>query len=111
MISQNITPMGNLDLSFSCFKREEPLLEKAKKEIKNRFHHISMEVKSDLIMISLVGIGMVSHSGVASRVFNTLAKNKVPFYHITTSEISISCTIPKVTKETAIYGLAREFNL
>jgi aspartate kinase len=111
MISQNITTAGLLDLSFSCFKREESLLEKAIDELKIKFQEISIEIKSDLIMISLVGIGMVSHSGVAAKVFNTLAKNNVPFYHITTSEISISCTISKNHKKIATEMLAREFNL
>lgn len=111
MISQNITTTGTLDLSFSCFKREESLLEKAIFELKNKFDEISIEIKSDLIMISLVGIGMVSHSGVASKVFNTLAENKVSFYHITTSEISISCTISRENKSVAIQMLAKEFNL
>ncbi|MCS5422231.1 MULTISPECIES: aspartate kinase [Psychrilyobacter] len=111
MISQNITTAGTLDLSFSCFKREESLLKKAIEELKNKFEEISIEIKSDLIMISLVGIGMVSHSGVAAKVFNTLAENKIPFYHITTSEISISCTISKDHKKTATEMLAREFDL
>ncbi|UUV19486.1 aspartate kinase [Fusobacteria bacterium ZRK30] len=111
MISQNITTSGTLDLSFSCFKREESLLRKAIDELKNKSQEISIEIKSDLIMISLVGIGMVSHSGVAAKVFNTLAENSVPFYHITTSEISISCTISKEHKNIAIQMLAEEFDL
>ena len=111
MISQNITTKGTLDLSFSCFKREENLLKQAIHELNNKFQEISIEIKSDLIMLSLVGIGMVTHSGVAAKVFNTLAKNKVPFYHITTSEISISCTISKEHRETATQKLAEEFDL
>jgi len=111
MISQNITTSGTLDLSFSCFKREEPLLRKAIDELNKQSHEISIEIKPDLIMLSLVGIGMVSHSGVAAKVFNTLAAHKIPFYHITTSEISISCTISKEHKNIAIQMLAKEFNL
>ena len=111
MISQNITRAGTLDLSFSCFKREESLLKKAIDELEEKFNEISIEKKSELIMISLVGIGMVSHSGVAAKVFNTLAANKIPFYHITTSEISISCTISKDHKKIATQMLAKEFNL
>ncbi|OQY42421.1 MAG: aspartate kinase [Fusobacteriia bacterium 4572_74] len=111
MISQNITTLGTLDLSFSCFKREESLLKQAIDELQKKFSEISIEIKSDLIMISLVGIGMVSHSGVAAKVFNTLAANKIPFYHITTSEISISCTISKDHKKIATQMLSKEFNL
>ena len=111
MISQNITTSGTLDLSFSCFKREESLLRKAIDELNNESQEISIEIKSDLIMLSLVGIGMVSYSGVAAKVFNTLAAHKIPFYHITTSEISISCTISKEHKNIAIQMLAKEFDL
>ncbi|WP_028856710.1 aspartate kinase [Psychrilyobacter atlanticus] len=111
MISQNITTSGTLDLSFSCFKREESLLRKAIDELNGKSQEISIEIKPDLIMLSLVGIGMVSYSGVAAKVFNTLAAHKIPFYHITTSEISISCTISKEHKTIAIQMLAKEFDL
>ena len=111
MISQNITTSGTLDLSFSCFKREESLLKQAINELNEKSQEISIEIKHDLIMLSLVGIGMVSYSGVAAKVFNTLAANKIPFYHITTSEISISCTISAEHKNMAIQMLAKEFNL
>lgn len=111
MISQNITTSGTLDLSFSCFKREESLLRKAIDELNEKSQEISIEIKPDLIMLSLVGIGMVSYSGVAAKVFNTLAAHKIPFYHITTSEISISCTISKEHKNIAIQMLAKEFDL
>ena len=111
MISQNITTSGTLDLSFSCFKREESLLRKAIDELNEKSQEISIEIKPDLIMLSLVGIGMVSYSGVAAKVFNTLAAHKIPFYHITTSEISISCTISKEHKTIAIQMLAKEFDL
>lgn len=111
MISQNITTSGTLDLSFSCFKREESLLKQAIDELNQKSQEISIEIKHDLIMLSLVGIGMVSYSGVAAKVFNTLAANKIPFYHITTSEISISCTISAEHKNIAIQMLAKEFNL
>ena len=111
MISQNITTSGTLDLSFSCFKREESLLRKAIDELNEKSQEISIEIKPDLIMLSLIGIGMVSYSGVAAKVFNTLATHKIPFYHITTSEISISCTISKEHKTIAIQMLAKEFDL
>ena len=111
MITQNITSTGFLDLSFSCFKREESLLRKAIDELNEKSQEISIEIKPDLIMLSLVGIGMVSYSGVAAKVFNTLAAHKIPFYHITTSEISISCTISKEHKTIAIQMLAKEFDL
>jgi aspartate kinase len=54
---------------------------------------------------------MATHTGVAVRVFQTLARCQIPYYQITTSEISISFTIDKENKEKAVQALAEEFNL
>lgn len=62
-------------------------------------------------MISLVGVGMATHSGVASKVFQVLAENDVRYYHITTSEISISVTVEMEQKLKAAIALCRAFHL
>ena len=54
---------------------------------------------------------MATHTGVATRVFDTLAQSGIPYYQITTSEISISFTIDKENKEQAVTALAQEFDL
>ena len=73
--------------------------------------NIEVSKKVDLIKISLVGIGMMSHSGVAATVFQIFAKEDIKFYQVTTSEISISYTIDKSNKEKAVNALGKEFNL
>ena len=62
-------------------------------------------------MISLVGVGMATHVGVAGTVFATLAEQGIPHYNITTSEISISATIDAENKAKAVVALAEAFRL
>jgi len=98
---------GSFDLSFSTPKEDVPLVEKS-------LVALSLEassVETTLSKVSLVGSGMRSHSGVAARVFKTLAQNKVPIICTTTSEIKISCVVPLVHADTALRSLHDEFCL
>ena len=63
------------------------------------------------IKLSLVGLGISTHSGIASKVLNTLRENNIPYYMITSSEISISLTIDAQDKEKAIQVLGKAFDL
>ena len=111
MISQSLLDKEVLDLSFTCPITEEDLFDNAIKVIKETLTNIEVSKKVDLIKISLVGIGMMSHSGVAATVFQIFAKEDIKFYQVTTSEISISYTIDKSNKEKAVNALGKEFNL
>ena len=62
-------------------------------------------------MISLVGVGMATHVGVAGKTFATLAEAGIPHYNITTSEISISATVDADDKAKAVVALAEAFRL
>ena len=62
-------------------------------------------------MISLVGVGMATHVGVAGKVFSTLAEAGIPHYNITTSEISITATVDASHKAEAVVALAEAFQL
>ncbi|HHY77099.1 MAG TPA: ACT domain-containing protein, partial [Clostridiales bacterium] len=59
----------------------------------------------------VIGIGMKSQSGVASKMFNILAENNIPVHIITTSEIKISYVINPEDQQKAIEAIAREYNL
>lgn len=111
MISQSLLGKEILDLSFTCPLTEEDLFDNAIEVIKEKLSQIEVTKKSTLIKISLVGIGMMSHSGVAATVFQAFAKEDIRFYQVTTSEISISYTIDKENREKAVNALAKEFNL
>jgi len=68
-----------------------------------------VDFKNDLVKISVVGIGMKKARGVASRFFKAI--EDIPIFLVTTSEIKISCLIPKEYKQKAVESLAKEFGL
>lgn len=97
-------------VSFSCEKDDIERIDNAL-AINARFNSLETEKKDDICMISLVGVGMATHVGVAGKVFATLAENDIPHYNITTSEISISATIDADNLSKAVVALAEAFGL
>ena len=67
--------------------------------------------QSDLAKVSVVGVGMKTHTGVAQRMFKALADNKVNIQNITTSEIKISCIIDKEQAAKALQVVHDAFEL
>ena len=109
MINQTILD-GKVAFSFSCSDEQAAELEEALgREPEEKA--LVLDIRRDLTQLSLVGVGMAPHTGVATRVFDTLARCGIPYYQITTSEISISFTIDKENKEQAVTALAQEFDL
>lgn len=111
MISQTLVENGGLNLSFSCLDTELNLLHEALSNIERELGPIEIEEHIHFTKISLVGIGMMSHSGVAGRVFKIFAREGIKFYQVTTSEISISYAIDPKDRERTVFALAKEFNL
>lgn len=111
MISQNIDRSNKLVISFSIDLEDLKDLEKCIKENSEIFGKFQTETTSDLVKLGLVGVGMASNFGVAAKVFDILATNNIPFYTVSTSEISISCTVDKKNKNEAVSALAIGFNL
>lgn len=70
---------------------------------------ISVQSETNLVKVSVVGVGMRSHSGVASRTFSALAKNQIQVQMVSTSEIKISCVIPEDSGAKACQALHQEF--
>jgi aspartate kinase len=67
--------------------------------------------EEDIAKISIVGVGMRSHSGIAARMFSSLAENGIDIHMISTSEIKISVVIPKRQADGAVRVLHKEFGL
>ncbi len=109
MIVQNISHEGFNDVTFTVpraeFKRASGTIRKLSEKTGAR------EVSSDekIAKISIIGIGMRSHSGVASRMFETLARKKINIIMISTSEIKISCIVRENETELAVHALHDEF--
>ncbi|MBI3307273.1 MAG: aspartate kinase [Candidatus Omnitrophica bacterium] len=111
MIIQNKTQTKKTDISFTVFKNElgraMPVVNKVAKSIG------AGEVTCDenISKISVVGVGMRSHSGIASRMFKALARKKINIEMISTSEIKISCVIEGGKGKQAIREIHKEFGL
>lgn len=93
MIIQNKTETNTTDLSFTVFKNE---LQKAMKIVKESAAEVGCNnviCDENIAKVSIVGVGMRSHSGVASAMFGALADKKINIDMISTSEIKISCVV------------------
>jgi len=111
MIVQNVSHTRQTDISFTVNKTE---LTKAMRLVKTVAGNIGAgEVleDSDIARVSIVGVGMKSHSGVAAKMFDALAKKKINIEMISTSDISISCIIKKKNAEKAVRALHEKFAL
>lgn len=111
MITQNINKYMKVEISFSCQASEKYLLEQVIEKIKGRFSTCEIELNENLGMISIVGVGMINNSGIAGKFFSALSRNGVNFYQVTTSEISISCSIDRENIQRAVEAVGREFSL
>lgn len=111
MIIQNIGHDGTTDFWFTVnrpdYERAMTILDEVKTHIGAR------EIKGDRTMakVSIVGVGMRSHPGVASRMFRTLAEEGINIQMISTSEIKISVAIDEKYLELAVRVLHRAFGL
>ncbi len=108
LISQQILADGTIALSFSCKPEDALLLQKACGQ--SGFPY-ALALQSTLAKISLVGVGMITHSGIANRAFEVLYQNGIRYYQISTSEISISITVEAENLERAARLLAEAFGL
>ncbi|GGC08218.1 aspartokinase [Marivita lacus] len=113
MIVQNISDEGRTDMTFSCPTDQVRRAEKAMVDAKARgdinFHDIVAD--TDVAKVSVVGIGMRSHTGVAAKMFRVLAKEGINIRVITTSEIKISVLIDRKYMELAVQALHDAFEL
>ena len=111
MIVQNVSHTRKTDISFTVNKANLAKTVKVTKEIAKKLGTGDILEDQNIARISIVGVGMKSHSGVAATMFDTLAKNKINIEMISTSDISISCIIQKKFAETAVCALHQKFSL
>lgn len=111
MISQT-TPVNKLvSISFTLPKTDMPQVINVLDQYKEKIFTFSYDTFDNISKLSVIGIGMKSQSGVASKMFNILAENDVSVHIITTSEIKISYVINPEDQQKAIEAVAREYNL
>lgn len=110
-IVQNVSRTGTTDVSFTI-----PLADLSK--TKGLMKTFTKKIKAgrviedkDIARVSIVGVGMKTHTGVAAKMFEALAEKKINIDMITTSEISISCIIKKTNAEKAVRSIHAKFGL
>ena len=80
-------------------------------QIKDEVGCDNIFVRDDIAEVSIIGVGMRTHYGVADKMFGALAKAKINIDSITTSEIRISCIVDKAQGEKALDGVAMRSSL
>ncbi|MDR2789860.1 MAG: aspartate kinase [Campylobacteraceae bacterium] len=108
MIIQNVGVDGTTNLGFTVPQNE---LEFAKKIMEELQSSEKLEYDNDIVKVSIVGVGMKSHSGVAALAFNALANDNINIEMISTSEIKISMIIKAKYGELAVRTLHKAYKL
>ncbi len=111
MIVQNVSHEGFTDMTFTTAKTDAKkafrIMEKVAAEVGAR--HVSID--EDIAKVSIVGSGMRSHSGIATKMFTILANEGINIEMISTSEIKISCVMKEKYGELAVRALHTGFDL
>jgi len=111
MIIQNASLQGYTDLTFTVSKKDMKEAQKIVEATAKDIGAENVEVDDDVAKVSIIGVGMVSHSGVAAKMFKTMADEGINIMMISTSEIKISCVIQRKYTELAVTVLHDAFHL
>ena len=112
MIVQNISADGKfIDITFTTGKDELERAKHAIDSIKDEVKFSELKIDDNIAKISVIGVGMISHSGVAHTMFKTLAEKGINLLLISTSEIKISVLIAKEYGELAVRVLHDAYGL
>ena len=111
MIVQNVGEDGLANFTFTVprndYKKAKKSLEDSSKKLKAK----KVIGNNKIVKISMVGVGMRTHAGIASKMFSVLADNQINISMISTSEIKISIVTDETNLESAVNVLHKEFNL
>lgn len=111
MIIQNVSQASLTDMSFTIPRADLPNATSLVKRIAKDIAAKSVAVTESIAKVSLVGVGMRTHSGVAAKMFEVLSKEGINIMMISTSEIKISCVIEEKHLQQAMRALHKAFGL
>lgn len=111
MIIQNVSRTGYTDISFTVLQRDLHKTLRIARKAAEKIGAGDITYNDNIAKVSVVGIGMRSHSGIAAKMFSALARKKVNIEMISTSEIKISCVINKKFATRATRAIHKEFGL
>ncbi|MBV8870326.1 MAG: aspartate kinase [Acetobacteraceae bacterium] len=111
MIVQNVSADGTTDLTFTVGKADLPRAEAALDLVRAQVGYAEVLADPDVAKVSVVGVGMRSHAGVASTMFSALADKAINIQVISTSEIKVSVLIAAEYTELAVRALHAAYGL
>jgi aspartate kinase len=111
VIVQNAAADGNNDITFTVKRNESERAKKILDDLAPTLKAESVSLDKKIGKVSVVGVGMKSHAGIASKMFKALADENINIQIITTSEIKISIVIEEKYLELAVRALHAAFDL
>jgi len=111
IIVQTAQQDGRADLSFTVGRADLPAAREAMDRLVSELNLRGVESDDQIAKISIVGVGMRNHSGVAARMFEVLGKEGINIQSISTSEIKVSCVVASKYTELAVRALHTAFGL
>ena len=111
MIVQNVSRDGLADITFTTAKTDAKKAHKIMAEAAGEIAAKQVCVDEDIAKVSIIGSGMRSHSGIASKMFSILSSEGINIQMISTSEIKISCVVEEKYTELAVRALHTGFGL
>jgi aspartate kinase len=111
MIVQNVGADGTTDFTFTVHRSDYPQAMKVLKKIGAELGAREVTGDDKIVKVSVVGVGMRSHAGVAATMFKTLADEGINIQMISTSEIKISVVVEEKYLELAVRSLHSAFGL
>ena len=111
VIVQNVSVNGKTDFTFTVSKEDESMAAEVINGLKSSLEFDDLLIDSSIAKVSLVGVGMRSHAGIASTAFKALSETGINIQMISTSEIKITIVIDENETDTAVTSLHKAFNL
>jgi aspartate kinase len=109
MIIQNLSQDGTTDVTFTVAKGDYPRAVEITEKASSSIGATAVDGDESIAKVSIVGLGMKDHAGVASRMFQVLAEQKINIQLISTSEIKISVVIDEDQTDRAVKALHAAF--
>jgi aspartate kinase len=111
MIIQNASIQGHTDLTFTVSRKDIREATRIISQVVEEVGAEKLEVDDNVAKVSIIGVGMISHAGVAALMFETLAREGINIMMISTSEIKVSCVVEAKYTELAVTVLHDAFGL
>ena len=111
MIVQNTSRDRITDISFTVPRAVLQTVLRETRKISHKIHAGSVFADTDVARVSIVGVGMRTHPGVAAKMFEALSSCRINIEMISTSDISISCIIKRRFAERAVKAIHKRFGL